>query len=134
MWEPQTAEAPLILGTAHKLSAAEEILDLSYKALSRSEELRSWIKRKSNVNGDKHVELTNGARYKCEAASDDGGRGLSVTDLGFDELRQQKDWAPWAAMTNTANAIPGSQIIGVSNAGEAKSVVLASLRLRPWPV
>lgn len=128
MWESQTPEPPLILGTAHKLSAAEEILDLSYKAMTRSDELREWIKRKSNVNGDKHVELINGSRYKCEAASDDGGRGLSVTDLGFDELRQQKDWSPWTAMTNTTNAIPGSQIIGVSNAGEAKSVVLASLR------
>lgn len=128
MWDSQTLEPPLILGTAHKLSAAEEILDLSHKALTRSADLREWIKRKSNVNGDKHVELTNGARYKCEAASDDGGRGLSVTDLGFDELRQQKDWSPWTAMTNTTNAIPSSQIIGVSNAGEAKSVVLASLR------
>lgn len=128
MWESQTPEPPLILGTAHKLSAAEEILDLSYKAMARSDELREWIKRKSNVNGDKHVELINGARYKCEAATDDGGRSLSVTDLGFDELRQQKDWSPWTAMTNTTNAIPGSQIIGVSNAGEAKSVVLASLR------
>lgn len=130
MWEQPEENAPLILGTAHKLSAAEEILDLSYNALRRSDALRGLIKRKSNVNGDKHVELTNGARYKCEAASDDGGRGLSVTDLGFDELRQQRDWSAWSAMSNTTNAIHSSQIIGVSNAGEAKSDVLRSLRAK----
>lgn len=128
MWESKGIEPPLILGTAHKLSAAEEILDLSVKALSRSPALAQFIQRKSNVNGDKYVELTNGARYKVEAASDDGGRGLSVTDLGFDELRQQRSWDAWAAMTNTTNAIYSSQVVGVSNAGEAKSDVLKSLR------
>src|SRR5690625_4028761 len=86
------------------------------------------IERKSNVNGNKYLELTNGTRYKCEAASDDGGRGLSVTDLAFDELRQQRDWESWSALTNTTNARYSSQTIAVSNAGEGKSIVLRSLR------
>src|SRR5699024_4830034 len=59
---------------------------------------------------------------------DDGGRGLSVTDLAFDELRQQRDWESWSALTNTTNARYSSQTIAVSNAGEGKSVVLRSLR------
>src|SRR5690625_3955012 len=86
------------------------------------------IERKSNVNGNKYLELTNGTRYKCEAASDDGGRGLSVTDLAFDELRQQRDWEAWSALTNTTNARYSSQTIAVSNAGTDKSEVLRSLR------
>lgn len=127
MWNGPEVEPPLILGAAHKLSAAEEILDLSVKALMRSVG-RRYVAHRSNVNGNKFFELLNGARYKCEAASDDGGRGLSVTDLAFDELRQQHDWASWSALTNTTNARYSSQTIAVSNAGTAKSDVLRGLR------
>src|SRR5699024_1287875 len=108
-------------------SAAEEILDLSVKALMRSSG-RKYVAHRSNVNGNKYFELSNGSRYKCEAASDDGGRSLSVTDLAFDELRQQSAWESWAALTNTTNARFSSQTIAVSNAGTAKSAVLRSLR------
>lgn len=127
MWDAPEAEDPLVLGAAHKLNAAEEILDLSTRALLRSD-AHGLVERKSNVNGNKFLELTNGSRYKCEAASDDGGRGLSVTDLAFDELRQQRDWEAWSALTNTTNARFSSQVIAVSNAGTAKSDVLRGLR------
>lgn len=127
MWDGPEVESPLILGAAHKLGAAEEILDLTTKAVQRSQ-LGQMVARKSNVNGNKYLELVNGSRYKCEAASDDGGRGLSVTDLAFDELRQQRDWESWSALTNTTNARFSPQVIAVSNAGEGKSVVLRGLR------
>lgn len=127
MWDGPEDEPSLILGAAHKLSAAEEILDLSVNAMNRSA-ARRYVGRKSNVNGNKFLELTNGSRYKCEAASDDGGRGLSVTDLAFDELRQQRDWESWSALTNTTNARFSSQTIAVSNAGTGKSAVLRGLR------
>lgn len=127
MWDGPEVEPALILGAAHKLGAAEEILDLSIKALRRSHG-RKYIAHQSNVNGNKFFELSNGSRYKCEAASDDGGRGLSVTDLAFDELRQQRDWDSWSALTNTTNARFSSQVIAVSNAGTAKSAVLRGLR------
>lgn len=127
MWDSPEVEPPLVLGAAHKLNAAEEILDLSTKALQRSD-ARRYVARKSNVNGNKYLELTNGSRYKCEAASDDGGRGLSVLDLAFDELRQQRDWEAWSALTNTTNARFSSQVIAVSNAGTGKSDVLRGLR------
>ena len=127
MWDGPEVEPPLILGAAHKLSAAEEILDLTTMAMRRSD-ARKYVAHKSNVNGNKYLELSNGSRYKCEAASDDGGRGLSVTDLAFDELRQQRDWESWSALTNTTNARFSSQVIAVSNAGTGKSDVLRGLR------
>lgn len=130
MWDGPEIEDPLILGVAHKLPAAKEILQLAHKALTRSEKLHNYLVKLSNTNGQEEMSLTNGSRYKIEAASDDGGRSLSVTDLGFDELRQQKEWSAWSALTNTTNAIHSSQVIGVSNAGEAKSDVLRSLRSR----
>lgn len=126
MWD-KGVKPPLILSTAHKLSLAEEILDDAHRTVSLSE-MHDRIAQRSNTNGNKFFRLDNGARWKCEAASDDGGRGLSVTDLAFDELRQQKEWSAWAAMTNTINAVHSSQTIAVSNAGEAKSEVLRSLR------
>lgn len=127
MWDQPEEEPALVLGAAHKLPAAEEILELSAKALLHSD-LRGRLARQHNTNGNKYIELTNGTRYKCEAASDDGGRGLSVTDLAFDELRQQRDFDAWAALTNTTTARFSSQTIAVSNAGTGKSDVLRSLR------
>src|SRR5699024_7661144 len=127
MWDGPEDEPPLSLGAAHKLSAPEESLDLSIKTMRRSAG-RKYIAHQSNVNGNKYFELMNGSRYKCEAASDDGGRGLSVTDLAFDELRQQRDWDSWSALTNTTNARFSSQTIAVSNAGTDKSNVLRGLR------
>lgn len=128
MWD-KGVKPPLILSTAHKLSLAEEILDDAHRTVSLSE-MHDRIAQRSNTNGNKFFRLDNGARWKCEAASDDGGRGLSVTDLAFDELRQQKEWSAWAAMTNTINAVQSSQTIAVSNAGEAKSEALRSLRAK----
>lgn len=128
LWEREGVAPPLVLGTAHKLSLSEELLDQTHHMIKRSPELADTVAKRSNVNGLKFIELDNGARYKCEAASDDGGRGLTVTDLGFDELRQQRDWNAWAAMSNTTNAVESAQTIAVSNAGEAKSEVLRSFR------
>lgn len=127
-WKNREKEL-LILSTAHKLSLAEEILDAAHRTVSISE-MHDKIMQRSNTNGNKFFKLENGAKWKCEAASDDGGRGLTVTDLAFDELRQQRDWSAWAAMTNTTNAVWSAQTIAVSNAGEAKSDVLRSLRAK----
>lgn len=126
-WVGPEVEKPLILGAAHKLPAALEIMELCAKSVKRSvihKKLVTW----NRGAGQQLLEFSNGARYKCEAASDDGGRGLSVTDLAFDELRQQRDWDAWSALTNTTNARFSSQTIAVSNAGTAKSDVLRSLR------
>lgn len=127
MWDPPEGEPPLVLGTAHKLAAAEEIQEQAYKAIARSP-AADQVARMTGTNGSKTLELINGARYRCDAASDDGGRSFSVTDLFFDELRQQKEWSPWMALTNTTNAKFSSQVFAVSNAGESKSVVLNSLQ------
>ena len=127
MWQGPEAEPSLILGAAHKLPAALEIMELAARSVNRSKihkELVTW----NRGAGQQLLEFKNGARYKCEAASDDGGRGLSVTDLAFDELRQQRDWEAWSALTNTTNARYSSQTIAVSNAGTDKSEVLRSLR------
>lgn len=128
MWDNPSGDPPMVLGTAHKETAAQEIKDLAAQAVMRSPGLQDQYLHNYTSNGNNYMLLRNGARYRVEAASDDGGRGLTVTDLLFDELRQQRSWDAWAALTNATNAVPNSQTIAVTNAGEAKSVVLASLR------
>lgn len=127
MWEGPETEPALILGAAHKLPAALEIMELSAKAVQRSAG-RKYLKTWNRGTGTQLLEFSNGARYKCEAASDDGGRSLSVTDLAFDELRQQREWDAWSALTNTTNARFSPQVLAVSNAGTSKSDVLRGLR------
>lgn len=127
LWDGPEVEPPLILGAAHKLPAALEIMELSAKAMQRSAG-RKYLTTWNRGTGTQLLEFSNGSRYKCEAASDDGGRGLSVTDLAFDELRQQREWDSWSALTNTTNARFSSQVLAVSNAGTAKSDVLRGLR------
>lgn len=131
MWEgpgQQEGEGPVILGLAHKLQPAEEILEKAIQALRRNEYTRPMIAQRSNTNGNKFVRLANGAKWLTQAANDDAGRSESVTDLFFDELRQQRDWDAWTAAENTTNSIFSSQVWGVSNAGEAKSIVLKGMR------
>lgn len=128
MWDGPEEEPALILGAAHKLTAAREILELSISALKRHPEGRKHYLSSPMGSGNEHLQLVNGTRWRIEAASDDGGRSMSVTDLGFDELRQQQDWDAWAALTNTTQARFSSQNIAVSNAGTAKSAVLRALR------
>lgn len=127
MWEGPETEPALILGAAHKLPAALEIMELTAKAMQRSAG-RKYLSTWNRGTGTQLLEFTNGSRYKCEAASDDGGRGLSVTDLAFDELRQQREWDAWSALTNTTNARFSPQVLAVSNAGTSKSDVLRGLR------
>lgn len=128
MWDHPSGDSPLVVGTAHKETAAQEIKDIAARAVRSSAQLGQYYAHNYTNNGNNHLLLNTGARYRVEAASDDMARGLTVTDLLFDELRQQRNWDAWTAGSNTTNAVPNSQVIAVSNAGEAKSIVLASLR------
>ena len=130
MWDGPADDPVLVLGAAHKLSAAEEIMDLALKAIKRSELFGDELDRAPRGTGQKAVELINGARYVCEASSDDAGRGRSVDDLLYDEVRQQYAWDSWNALTNTTIARFSSQTIAVSNAGTSRSTVLRSLRAK----
>ena len=133
MWNNPHPTPTLVIGSAHKLGAAEEIWGLANHMIKASPHLAPMVEKSNggsirNTNGDKHTQISNGARWRCEAATDDGGRSFSADDLLFDELRQQTTWDPWSALTNTTNARHSAQVTAVSNAGVAKSVVLKDLR------
>jgi hypothetical protein len=80
------------------------------------------------ANGEQCLWTDTGARYRITAATRGAGRGLSVDMLIMDEVREQRDWAAWSALSKTVIARPKGQIVCISNAGDDESVVLNSLR------
>lgn len=79
-------------------------------------------------NGSEAIILQNGAQYQIAASTSGGGRGDSLSRVVLDELRQQKNWEGWAALSKTLNGTFNSQMWAISSAGDAKSVVLKDIR------
>lgn len=128
LWRMYVDGAPLVLGTAQNLSLAEETWSGALQMAEGVPELAREVAHVSRTNGDKYLRLTSGERYKVAAATRSGGRGLSSDLVLLDELREHRDWEAWSAVTKTTLARPAPQVLGFSNAGDGRSVVLASLR------
>lgn len=70
-----------------------------------------------------------GPRYMIKALNRRAGRGLSgVAEVNIDELREQRDFQGWAAISKTALANPNAQIWCMSNMGDSESLLLNHLR------
>ncbi|WP_194385356.1 terminase [Microbacterium luteum] len=82
----------------------------------------------SESNGSEAIVLKNGAQYQIAASTSGGGRGDSISRAVLDELREQKNWDGWAALSKTLNGTFNSQMWAISSAGDAKSVVLKDIR------
>ena len=130
-------QVPLILGTSTKLDYAREswmkAVDLAKQAAGPApgggdgplagiipDKDRDWL-RKANGEQESRIE---GCRYKVAAANGDAGRSLTVHRGIADELRQHHDYTAWAAFKPAMAAVPAAQLLALSNAGTADSVVL----------
>lgn len=128
----------LILGTAQNLDLAEGAWDAALKRCDPFPEeddeiyvvadLQAETRKPVKKNGSKSLRLKNGAKYEPRAASRMGGRGKSAARVVMDEMREQQTWDVWGSVSKTKNAIYNSQLWGISSAGDAKSIVLATLR------
>ncbi|MEW6874952.1 hypothetical protein [Trueperella pyogenes] len=76
----------------------------------------------SRTNGKERIVARGLAHYEIRAAG--GVRGKPAARVLMDELREQKTWAPWNAVSQTAKSFFNGQIWSISNAGDASSVVL----------
>lgn len=121
--------APLVIGTAQNLDIAEELWQGAVDIAQGVPELAYEIDAVDRTNGKKTLKLTSGARYKVQAATRRGGRGLSGDLILLDELREHQNWEAWSAVTKTTMARAFAQIWTPSNAGDLTSVVLAHLRM-----
>ncbi|VXB25248.1 Putative phage terminase, large subunit [Arthrobacter sp. 9V] len=125
----------LILGTAQDLDTAQEAWDRTNAYCDPDPEneagiptLQSKTLKPVLGNGKTSIRLKSGAKYRVKAANRKGGRGKSAARVLMDELREQQNFDAWSSVTKTMNAIFNSQLWGISNAGDAKSVVLRHLR------
>lgn len=120
----------LTIGTAQNLDTANEVWEDAVQIAQDEQELSDGIKAITRGNSGKQLKLKNGERYKVVSANRSAGRGNSADLVSMDELREQLDWKAWGAVTKTTMARPNAQVWGFSNAGDAQSVVLRTLRTK----
>ena len=146
LWRLYLDGARLVLGVAQDVSLAREQWNMCIDTIQSSPDLSPELGQVRRVNGDEWFRLAEqrditdsdeedewfglngGGRYKIAASNRKAGRGLSIDELTFDELREQRNWDAWSALSKTTMARPRSQIWCMSNAGDDQSVVLNQLR------
>ena len=128
LWRLYVDGARLVLGVAQDVSLAREQWSYALDTIHASPDLASELDQVRRVNGDEWFRLSSGGRYKIAASNRKAGRGLSIDELNIDELREQRNWDAWSALSKTTMARPRAQIWAMSNAGDDESVVLNQLR------
>lgn len=129
LWAMYVRGSDLVIGTAQNLDISEEVWDGAVDLAESNDELADLIVAVSRSNGKKALKLEGDKRYRVQPASRRGGRGLSGDLIMLDELREHTTWDAWSAVTKTTMARPDALILGMSNAGDAASIVLRHLRL-----
>lgn len=103
----------------------------TFREIAYIVEAHSFLKEQTRsirfANGSESIELKNGNRLDVVAATRDGSRGRTADFLYIDELREIDEDA-FRAATPTTRARPNAQAFFTSNAGDAFSTVLNSMR------
>lgn len=122
---------PLIMGTSTKLAYAKESWLKAVNLVRRTPSLydqhapgRKWI---STNNNQVESWTYDDCRYLIAASNSEGGRSLTINRGVVDELRQHRTYEAWDAF-EPACSPEDAQIWGLSNAGDARSVVLNDLQ------
>lgn len=119
-----------VLAISSKVEYAKEILEGTLAISQNSPLLAAELPPGAYYRGvgEQRVSTINNTRMKIAAANDSAGRSLTVDRLLIDELRKQQTFTAWAAAEPTTSSVPGSQIVCLTNQGDAKSVVLDAHR------
>lgn len=127
LWRMYMDGARQILGVAQNLALAKDQLKMCQETILNCPELVAEYEGDRRETGNEYI-LASGCRYLIKAANGKAGRGLSIDELNFDELREQRSWEAWSALSKTTSARINGQIWCMSNAGDDGSVVLNQLR------
>lgn len=128
LWLMYMVQRRRVLGVAQDVSLAREQWNLAQEMIHDCPDLDAEWGKARNVNGDEQFSITNGSRWKIAAANRKAGRGGSNDLVIIDELREQRSWDAWAALSKTTLARPNSMIVAMSNQGDDEAVVLHQLR------
>lgn len=75
-----------------------------------------------DANGSIAITARSRAHYEIRAAKN--ARGKPAAKILMDEMREQRDWSAWNAVSQTTKSFWNGMLVGFSNAGDAGSVVL----------
>lgn len=135
LWKLFLDGAKQVLISAQNLEIAETTLAEAVADVKACRLTRKEYRGFSQTNGKFKLRLapTKDApeeprAWRAAVAGVKGGRSLSIDLAIMDELRLQQTWKAWDAIAPTTLARPRSLVVGASNAGDATSTVLASLR------
>lgn len=133
LWRLLDQACPLVVAASQDLSRAREVWDDAIETLRAHPDLSARLGRTSYRTNDEHFAIVDDegrrtGRYRIKAATRSAGRGPSADLVPFDELREQTDWAGWAALSKTTMARRDGQLWAFSNAGDRRAVVLRHLR------
>ena len=128
LWRLYVDGAKQVLISAQNLEFAETTLSEAVDEVKKNPLLMAEFQRFSQTNGKFKLGLTDGREWRAAVSTRKGGRSLSVDLALLDELREHQNWLAWNAIVPTTTARPRSLVVAASNAGDATSVVLRSLR------
>lgn len=128
LWHLFQLGSPMVLETHASIDHARKAWEEAVAIAEAIPELNNEIERVNEGKGSELLRLDGGEKFKIATANRRGGRGFSGDFIVFDELREHQDWRAWSATSNTTLARKRAQVWGVSNAGDASSVVLRHLR------
>lgn len=80
----------------------------------------------SDTNGKESIVARSRAHYEIRAGKN--VRGKPASKVLMDEMREQRDWTAWNAVSQTTKSFWNGMLVGFSNAGDAGSLVLAHQR------
>lgn len=90
------------------------------------EALQDATAKVTDTNGKESIVARSRAHYEIRAAKN--ARGKPAARVLMDEMREQKDWAAWNAVSQTTKSFWNGQLWGFSNAGDPTAVVLIQQR------
>lgn len=79
-----------------------------------------------DANGSIAITARSRAHYEIRAAKN--ARGKPAARVLMDEMREQRDWVAWNAVSQTLKSFWSGQLWGISNAGASDAVVLRTQR------
>lgn len=86
--------------------------------------LQAHALKVDGTHGQEAIYMSNRAHYEIRADA----RGKPITRSILDEIREQHDWRVWNAVSQTTKSFWSGQMWAISNAGDARSVVLKKER------
>ncbi len=128
LWCMVKRPGAMVLGAAQSMDIAREAWSGAVDMAEANYKIAKQIAAVKRGNTETSLKFVNGSRYRLTATRQGAGRGLSVKLLILDEIREQKDWQAWSALSKTTLAQADGLIVAISNAGDASSIVLNQLR------